>query len=497
LESMNKQLGSIQSQIDGAIAGIALSAIAVVGGTFLCAVGGVTDFITAGTTTPLVVAGVLIVAAGVGGEVASGITLATLNSTKAKLLSEETMLRSEVKLATGISQAFSSLKNLVTGAVTAAQSMVNAWNILGDDITQLSSNLKNGITSADKVRELFLAAANKEVKTVQSDIQTIKQQMSGVQIIIAPSTETVGQAIINATQGGSTFGLPVTRMMTFAQAINPTFSSPVTRMMTDTLTGPLSQAQVNISAAVQQLNSISGLPSEGDIMRQDTVKLSLNLNSQLSVTKSGINNYIQSSKNLLNQMLGDIAAKKIDELNSLIAQFKASTSKFQPTITVVVEKATTTGSSVNTNVANTYTIITKYDTQLSSLQSQLESNQREANAAKKKYLYLLLLGLLGLPALAAALVVYETGMNHVNALKHQVNAAQNQISSLNLWRTAIQQEQKTFKGISAMINKIDNAMNIISTNVENLKIDPGNLMVIQLQVHTLLVELSTLASDAS
>ena len=74
LDSINGQLKTLQSQIDGEIAGVTLSALAIAGGTFMICVGGITDFVTAGTTTPLVVGGIGMLAGGVAGEIGTAIT---------------------------------------------------------------------------------------------------------------------------------------------------------------------------------------------------------------------------------------------------------------------------------------------------------------------------------------------------------------------------------------------------------------------------------------
>ncbi|MEH2305153.1 HBL/NHE enterotoxin family protein [Nostoc sp.] len=200
LASDNKELSSIQGKIDGAIAGIVTSALAILGGSFMIAVGGIADFVTAGTTTPLVAGGIGIVAAGVGGEVASAITLKSLNDQKATLLTEESTLTAEVKLATGISSGYQSLLNQVKSAVDAATQMENAWEFLSSDLGSMISDLQNGVQNAGQIRTLFLTAANTEVQTVIRDINTIKGQMDGVQIIVAKSGQTVGEALVAAAQ---------------------------------------------------------------------------------------------------------------------------------------------------------------------------------------------------------------------------------------------------------------------------------------------------------
>lgn len=199
IKDINGQLGDIQGKIDGAIAGIALSGLAIIGGVFMIIVGGVADFVTAGTTTPLVVGGIAVVAAGIGGEVASALTLKSLNDAKADLLTRKANLTAEVKLATGASTAYGSLYNQAGSSMQAATTMANAWTSLQGDLGNLSKNLEKGITSADAVRTLFLTAANSTVKTVLTDSQNIKNQMAGVQSFTAPKGETVGNFAVSKT----------------------------------------------------------------------------------------------------------------------------------------------------------------------------------------------------------------------------------------------------------------------------------------------------------
>ena len=200
LASISSQLSTIQSNIDGAIAGTVLSGLAIVGGIFMTAVGGVAEFVTAGTSTPLVVAGIAVVAAGVGGEVASALALKNLNGQKASLLQQQSTLTAEVNLATGISTGIGSLQTQANTSVTAASQMENAWSFLSDDLSNLSSDLQKGITNTGMLRTLFLTAANAEIQQVLNDTATIKTQMSGVQTLVAPANTNIGDYIVSVAQ---------------------------------------------------------------------------------------------------------------------------------------------------------------------------------------------------------------------------------------------------------------------------------------------------------
>jgi hypothetical protein len=198
LASDDRMLRSIQTRLDAAIAGVVTSGLAIIGGAFLIAVGSVADFVTAGTSTPVVVGGIGILTSGIGGEAASAVVLAELNNEKRKLLEEEARLTAEVKLAMGISSGYQGLENQAKMAVEAATQMQLAWEFLSNDLGSLISDLQNGIMSVEQVRTLFLTAANTVIQTVISDINTIKGQLTGVTSIVAEPGQTVGQVLIAA-----------------------------------------------------------------------------------------------------------------------------------------------------------------------------------------------------------------------------------------------------------------------------------------------------------
>lgn len=187
LADLSKQIDDVRSKIDWAIAGAALSGVAIAGGAFLTCVGGVAEFVTAGTSTPLVLAGVAIMGVGLVGAAGSAAGLVTLYDTKANLLRRESDLKEEVKFALGLQVGYSSLFTQVSSAVTASSSMSNAWSSLSSDLDRLIADIDKGVdpNGSAGVSKLFLGAANKEVQIVLGDVDIIKQQLAGVQQIVA------------------------------------------------------------------------------------------------------------------------------------------------------------------------------------------------------------------------------------------------------------------------------------------------------------------------
>jgi non-hemolytic enterotoxin B/C len=200
LANISSQLGALQSKIDGAISGIVLSSLAIVGGIFITLVGAVADFVTAGTSTPLVLGGIAVVAAGVGGVVASSLALKGLYDAQSTLLMQQQNLKSEVAQASGMSNGYTAFSNQIRAAAQAALDMQSAWEFLGADLGSLASDLDKGITSVGVVRTLFLNASNSMIKTVQQDTDTIRGQMAGLTNRTAPAGQSIGDFTVSVAQ---------------------------------------------------------------------------------------------------------------------------------------------------------------------------------------------------------------------------------------------------------------------------------------------------------
>lgn len=191
LDSNRKQIASLDTKIAGEEAGIVLSFVGLIGGIISIFIGALADVVTGGAATGMVVGGAITVCTSAAGEGASLAELVGDMKLKATLLSEDANLEAEVKLAHGISSGYLSLANRVSFAVTAAESMSNAWSSLSSDLSTLVSDLDRGIMSADVVRKLFLNVADSAIVTVTQDVDTIKKQMDGISTVTASSGQTV------------------------------------------------------------------------------------------------------------------------------------------------------------------------------------------------------------------------------------------------------------------------------------------------------------------
>lgn len=184
LASLNDQLSDLDGKIAGASVGVALSGLTIIGGGLLIATGAIATFITAGTSKPMVAAGVAIVVVGAAGLTASSIVLANLISTKSNLLQQKQQLKDSVTFLTSLKSSLDPLNNLAQNASNEVNNMYNAWTFLGKNLGQVSSSLEN----ADKYSQLpitvqaYLNTAYGQWDAVDQSIETIQNQMTGVTV---------------------------------------------------------------------------------------------------------------------------------------------------------------------------------------------------------------------------------------------------------------------------------------------------------------------------
>ena len=487
LESITSQLDTIQGQIDGAIAGVALSGLAIAGGVFVICVGAITDFVTAGASTPVVVGGVALLAGGIGGEVASAVTLKNLNDEKASLLTEQANLKAEVKLATGISTGYKSLNTQVTGAVTAATSMSNAWTSLSADLKSMIDDLQNGVKNTGEIRKIFLTAANTVIKTVLADIGTIKKQMSGVSNVVAKKGQTVGEAAVAAAEGKGEVleAVPIK----FFKSGAPSAS------------GTLSQSLDNLIATDSRIRAISNLPAGAVTIQNETVANTSSITSQIRSLQGHVGSYVNSALPQLNTIETMLTNKEpFDKIKAAVKSLQKETGSLS-----------TNSNQVLSSIQNTMTITNSYFNQLNliqasltaqrtNLEAQLLNAQSREEAAKKKYYWLIALGPFGLIGLAAALAAYLAIKSEVDGYKDQVNSLNSQISSLNSISAATDDLSTNIGDVVSKASSVNNAVSFVANDVLNIENDLGSgddPTIVKLLVATSITEVNTLKVDAS
>lgn len=184
LKELEKQLSSINGKIAGASVGVGVSGLAIAGGVFMILVGSIASFVTAGTSTPLVVVGSALAGTGAAGLVASSVILAELIETKGDLLRKQASLQSYVSALEGCKSNIDLLFSGTQEAAGKLSNMKTAWDLLGGDLAQIEGALKDAKSYSDMpvIVQAYFETATEQWNSVNSDIKVIKEQMTNVQV---------------------------------------------------------------------------------------------------------------------------------------------------------------------------------------------------------------------------------------------------------------------------------------------------------------------------
>ena len=147
IHALDTEIDAENSAIDkfaGMIAGGA--AAAILGGIMIVA-GAVTDVITAGTSTPLVVAGVLAAGGGVALITVGSIGIDKASKAVRKATAEKAVLSQELTSLKAYCSTVSSLKSGVSNAVTAVGNLATSWDYIYEDLNAVISDLETAGSS--------------------------------------------------------------------------------------------------------------------------------------------------------------------------------------------------------------------------------------------------------------------------------------------------------------------------------------------------------------
>ncbi|MDR3534567.1 MAG: HBL/NHE enterotoxin family protein [Rhodopila sp.] len=197
IAELNRQISDMDGRIAGAATGVALSGLTIIGGALMIAAGAIASFITAGTSTPLIVAGVAVVVVGAAGLTASSIVLSQLIDAKAGLISQKAALDADLKFLTTFKSTMGTLGTSATEAATQINNMSNAWGLLSGNLGNVVGSIQQARNYSDLpvVVQAYLNTAGGQWQQVQANTQIIQQQMTGVQLPKLPDNQLNGATL--------------------------------------------------------------------------------------------------------------------------------------------------------------------------------------------------------------------------------------------------------------------------------------------------------------
>ena len=196
MDSLNEQISGIDSSINDYLAGLVSSSLGEMGGIFLIVIGAVANFVMEETSKALVISGVIMLVAGIAVNHVAMVKIKSLMEQKGKVFEKKAKVKSESKMAYGMSKGFQNFSANIVKIYGAVNELENEWYSLIGFLVKTRSDLSLGLISTELVYQSYMTA-KPVVKNVLSDANTIREQMSGVNLVKAKAHEKVSDAALN------------------------------------------------------------------------------------------------------------------------------------------------------------------------------------------------------------------------------------------------------------------------------------------------------------
>lgn len=186
LKNITDQITTIQHDISLDIALAAASGLGILAGGVLIFVGAATEVFTANASTAAVIGGIGLLAAGIGGEAATGVRLWQLIQEKSELVNKQVALQDEIKATQNLVAGYTGLAQHSQDSYNAAKNMANTWNLLGDGLDSMISLITKDQNLASKeyakkiLIRIMCGAVINEIKNLGTNIKLIEEQYSGI-----------------------------------------------------------------------------------------------------------------------------------------------------------------------------------------------------------------------------------------------------------------------------------------------------------------------------
>jgi hypothetical protein len=265
--------------------------------------------------------------------------------------------------------------------------------------------------------------------------------------------------------------------------------------------GILSQAMANLSSAEQQIQAIGGLPPDAASIQSQSVGLIREIVPEIEQLQGRVLSYVERAQSQLNQIERLLADNAPLEL--VLPQLKAlqvDSCDVKGSVDSLALKIVGSANQVFGFANPLAAVQSQLRSQKISLQEQLSNARSEQEAIHKRYLYLLALGPFGLVGLATALGLYFKWKSDADNLEAQVNAANLQISRLDIMMCATNQLIADFRDLSSKITGVKNTIDFLAADISTIITNTeqaGGGTAIELYIKAALFQILTLKCDAS
>jgi hypothetical protein len=266
--------------------------------------------------------------------------------------------------------------------------------------------------------------------------------------------------------------------------------------------GVLSLSIQNIKDMETQIQSVQGLPANAVTIQQNVTKVVdgiipelTSMQSQVQAVASILEDQINTELSQLQDINGGVLLKfldkiktEIDPINTLIANTLADCRKANDTIAKNDQALQQVGVDLSGKIAG--------------LNSQLQGEKQKLDSLNKKKLYLLGLGIFGLPGLITLGVLLSEAQDQVNSTEKQMQGIHSQIVKQTGFLNKVGAFTQDFDQLIGKVSGVSNSLGFLSGDLDNIlnDIDHGKITdraQVQLYFTVALQEVHTLQIDVA
>ncbi|MEL6713049.1 MAG: hypothetical protein AAFP86_04705, partial [Planctomycetota bacterium] len=195
------------------------------------------------------------------------------------------------------------------------------------------------------------------------------------------------------------------------------------------MTGPLSQALANAQSAEKEIKAIPGLPAAAAHVQQEAVAQIDGIVPVVQGCRTSVGNFAENNAKKLEAAITALGASTpLSSVVASLSQIQSEAKTLDANTSATATRVTGTNAKIQALQQPLAQIENSLRVRASQLSAQAATKRDEADAAHKKYLYLLALGPFGLVGLAAALTAYEILKSDADKLEASASALDHQVA---------------------------------------------------------------------
>jgi len=231
------------------------------------------------------------------------------------------------------------------------------------------------------------------------------------------------------------------------------------KIMATTQKGVLSQAIENLKNQEAVIKAFKGLPASATSIQKNVDQVTNNLLPNIIDMQTKVKSLRTTLESQLKKEIAQLDKAGIGA--SLPQLAKRVTGEITPVKKLTedtLKKCNATSASINKSSIALQKVSINLNAKIAGLQSSLEGEKRKLDELNKKKIYLIWLGLLGVPGLIALAILLGKAQNTVNALENKKSKLKSQI---NQHKSFLTQTILFLKDFAQLINKTSGIANTI------------------------------------